>query len=538
MTTYTNRLKFPVPDFALKPWQANLLTCFQQIDETIYQSIINAGTTAWGNSVPFVAGAIAVDTVDGSFYICLVSHTASATGTFAEDRDAHPGYWGLSTQAPEAKGAWVAGTAYSNTDFVTFNNGFYICTVSHTADNFSADLAAGYWAVLIDLAPVVASINASLTFIAEFEDTYLGSKASAPTLDNNGGALKAGDMYFDTVGNALNIYNGSAWVAITAGAPDSGDYVVKTANGSLSAERVATDSGVPGGAIWDWSLTGQVRVGLRATGADKMLYSTGTNAWAEQSLSAFIRTLLDDTTAAAARATLGTPSIGGDTFTGPIITAGSSGGVSSVGASGAFEVRGGGTTNAAYISFHRPGVFAANFGLDSDNVWRVGGWSYGAVAYTIRHTGNMGAAFPEIFNTINSRISAVAGTLYFGDGGTRYVHCDGTYIHANSPSGLLINGNVAYHTGNLTPGFSSAIYGLTNYGGGQIGLNLNNNGGIGQIAVLYNAGGPIAAGGTGVGNGNGGELYSPDFSTNIFGTWRNMNPYTIGGGITNFMRVG
>jgi len=41
------------------------------------------------------------------------------------------------------------------------------------------------------------------------------------------------------------------------------------------------------------------------TAADKMLYTTGVDTWAEATLTSFIRTLLDDADAAAARATLG-----------------------------------------------------------------------------------------------------------------------------------------------------------------------------------------------------------------------------------------
>ena len=47
-----------------------------------------------------------------------------------------------------------------------------------------------------------------------------------------------------------------------------------------------------------------------------------------------------------------------------------------------------GLGHAAMMSFHRPGNFAANFGLDTDNVWKVGGWSMGAVSYPIYHAGN------------------------------------------------------------------------------------------------------------------------------------------------------
>ena len=44
-----------------------------------------------------------------------------------------------------------------------------------------------------------------------FDDRYLGSKASAPTLDNDGDPLVAGTIYWNSTGSALQIYNGSSW---------------------------------------------------------------------------------------------------------------------------------------------------------------------------------------------------------------------------------------------------------------------------------------------------------------------------------------
>lgn len=44
--------------------------------------------------------------------------------------------------------------------------------------------------------------------------------------------------------------------------------------------------------------------------------------------------------------------------------------------------------NAAFMVFNRAGTYAAFFGLDTDNKLKVGGYSMGAVAYEILHTGN------------------------------------------------------------------------------------------------------------------------------------------------------
>ena len=44
-----------------------------------------------------------------------------------------------------------------------------------------------------------------------FDDTYLGAKSSDPSVDNDGDALNAGDLYFNTTSNTLKVYNGSSW---------------------------------------------------------------------------------------------------------------------------------------------------------------------------------------------------------------------------------------------------------------------------------------------------------------------------------------
>lgn len=47
--------------------------------------------------------------------------------------------------------------------------------------------------------------------VDSFDDTYLGAKSSDPTVDNDGDALTAGDLYFNTTNNIMRVYSGSAW---------------------------------------------------------------------------------------------------------------------------------------------------------------------------------------------------------------------------------------------------------------------------------------------------------------------------------------
>ena len=55
--------------------------------------------------------------------------------------------------------------------------------------------------------------DSALAAYDNFDDRYLGSKTSNPTLDNDGNALLGGALYFNSVSGAMQVYTGSAWVA-------------------------------------------------------------------------------------------------------------------------------------------------------------------------------------------------------------------------------------------------------------------------------------------------------------------------------------
>ena len=58
-----------------------------------------------------------------------------------------------------------------------------------------------------------AARDATLTAYDNFDDRYLGSKTSDPSVDNDGNALVAGTLYFNSVSQVMRLYTGSAWVA-------------------------------------------------------------------------------------------------------------------------------------------------------------------------------------------------------------------------------------------------------------------------------------------------------------------------------------
>ena len=61
-----------------------------------------------------------------------------------------------------------------------------------------------------------AARDSALAAYDNFDDRYLGAKASNPTVDNDGNPLVAGALYFNTTSQDMRIYTGSAWVSAYA----------------------------------------------------------------------------------------------------------------------------------------------------------------------------------------------------------------------------------------------------------------------------------------------------------------------------------
>ena len=55
--------------------------------------------------------------------------------------------------------------------------------------------------------------DATLAAYDSFDDRYLGAKASDPSVDNDGNALVAGALYFNSTDEVMKLYTGSAWTA-------------------------------------------------------------------------------------------------------------------------------------------------------------------------------------------------------------------------------------------------------------------------------------------------------------------------------------
>lgn len=80
-----------------------------------------------------------------------------------------------------------------------------------------------------------ASAAAAETALDEFTDLYLGSKASDPSVDNDGDALQVGALYWNTSLNVLKAWDGSTW----------NDAAFDTSNALVSTNNLSDLNDVP-----------------------------------------------------------------------------------------------------------------------------------------------------------------------------------------------------------------------------------------------------------------------------------------------------
>ena len=160
----------------------------------------------WAAGVSFTVRDLVKDASNSNVYRVNTAHTSSGSTPISTNADVakfdlvvDAAAAGASATAAAASAAEAAADAVLTAADVVSTNADVVLTnadVVTTGDNVTAAQAA-------QAAAELAADN--------FDDTYLGAKSSDPTVDNDGGALNAGDLYFNTASNVLKVYNGSAW---------------------------------------------------------------------------------------------------------------------------------------------------------------------------------------------------------------------------------------------------------------------------------------------------------------------------------------
>ena len=115
------------------------------------------------------------------------------------------------------------------------------------------------------------SASSAATTYDNFDDRYLGSKSSAPTVDNDGNTLLVGALYWNDVLNNMYVWSGSVWVQMAT----TSVYTAPTI-GSTIIGSGATVSTITALTLDNATLTGTLTAGASSGTNGQVLQSTGT----------------------------------------------------------------------------------------------------------------------------------------------------------------------------------------------------------------------------------------------------------------------
>lgn len=161
----------------------------------------------------------------------------------------------------------------------------------------------------------------------------------------------------------------------------------------------------------------------------------------------------------------------GDSMTGKLHTMNAAGVLSQAGPSNSFEIYSASAGDDPFITFHRPGAFAANFGLGSDNHFYMGGYSYGANVFyklwsqldfnyiPVNKAGDVMGGSLTVTGDITATSNLWTGaTVYFRANGGIYLTHDGSLFSMSQ--GLNLYGSLVTHGSHVTTVniYNSAMY--------------------------------------------------------------------------------
>jgi len=167
------------------------------------------------------------------------SATASATSATASAGSA------TAASTSESNAATSAATATTKASEASTSAGLAATakTAAETAQT-AAELAEVNAAA--DAAQTSSDLAAVAAIFDTFDDRYLGPKATAPTLDNDGDPLLVGAVYWNTTDNKTQFWNGAAWedseAAAAASAQAASDAQIAAEVAQAAAEAAQTSA--------------------------------------------------------------------------------------------------------------------------------------------------------------------------------------------------------------------------------------------------------------------------------------------------------
>ena len=164
----------------------------------------NAATSASSASTSATAAASSATSAASSATAAASSETAAAASESAAASSETAAATSASNAATSATNAASSATTATTQASAASTSATNAATSASAASTSASNAATSE-------TNAATSATAAQAALDSIENFYLGAEASAPTVDDNGDPLEAGDWYFNTTDNLTYIYNGSSW---------------------------------------------------------------------------------------------------------------------------------------------------------------------------------------------------------------------------------------------------------------------------------------------------------------------------------------
>ncbi len=217
----------------------------------------NSAATSASTMAASVAAAQASETAAAtSATSAAASATAAATSATSAAASATAAATSATSAAASATAAATSATSSATSATASATSASAAATSATSAAASATAAATSATSAAASATAAATSATSAAASYDQFDDRYLGSKSADPTLDNDGGALLTGALYFNDVLDAMKVYNGASWDLV---APDTSNFIDKailTAKGSLiSASGASTPVALAAAATNGYVLT-------------------------------------------------------------------------------------------------------------------------------------------------------------------------------------------------------------------------------------------------------------------------------------------
>jgi hypothetical protein len=236
----------------------------------------SAATSASTMSASVTAAATSAASAATSATAASTSAASAATSATAAATSATSAGVSATAAATSATSAATSATASANSASASATSATASASSASAAATSAASAATSQTAAATSAASAATSATSAATTYDDFDDRYLGSKSSPPTVDNDGNTLLVGAIYWDSTQNKMYVWSGSAWVQIATTsvytAPTLGTTVVTSGTTISTVSALTLDNG---------TLTGTLTAASSSGTNGQYLQSTGTGTqWA------------------------------------------------------------------------------------------------------------------------------------------------------------------------------------------------------------------------------------------------------------------